>query len=85
MTAQEADRRAVTFADLDGRLFATAPEVAAIFGVDIRTVRRAIADGQIPGQKIGAWWYVPAQWIRQTALLEPASARPGPETSEARS
>jgi excisionase family DNA binding protein len=56
------------------RLFASVPEAAAILGVDPRTVRRAIADGQIPAFKVGVSWKVPTAWLRQAAELETAEA-----------
>ena len=37
-----------TLADLDGRNFATVGEAAAILEYDARTVRKGIADGDIP-------------------------------------
>jgi excisionase family DNA binding protein len=46
--------------ELRGRLFIGVPEAAAeVFEVDERTVRRAIADGQIPGVKIGNKTLIP--------------------------
>ena len=35
-------------ADLEGKLFATVPEVAVILRSDVRSIRRAIAAGEIP-------------------------------------
>jgi excisionase family DNA binding protein len=53
-------------ARLDGRLFATVTEVSAILSYDPqgRTVRRAIAAGEIPAIRAGSTWRVPTAWIR---------------------
>lgn len=46
--------------ELRGRLFLTVPEAAAeVFGVDERTLRRAITDGQVPGVKVGNKTLIP--------------------------
>jgi len=49
--------------DLDhlrGRLFIGVPEAARhVFEVDERTLRRAIADGQVPGVKVGVRTLIP--------------------------
>jgi excisionase family DNA binding protein len=52
-TAKEALRR------LDGRLFATVTETAAILRYDARTVRKAIEAGEIPAVRAGST-YLPA-------------------------
>lgn len=50
----------MTLAELQERLFIDVPEAAAqVFRVDERTVRRAIADGQIPGVKVGNKTLIP--------------------------
>lgn len=50
----------MTLDDLRGRLFVSVPEAAAeVFGLDERTVRRAIADGQVPGVKVGNKTLIP--------------------------
>ncbi|MEV4107745.1 helix-turn-helix domain-containing protein [Nonomuraea sp. NPDC049695] len=54
----------------DGRLFATVPETAGLFGADERTVRRAIKDGQIPAVQVGATYRVPVAWLRAQALVD---------------
>lgn len=65
----------LTLGDLDGRLFATVPEVARVLRYDERTVRRAIAAGQIPAVVAGVTHRVPVAWIRAQALLvSPSSA-----------
>ena len=51
--------------DLDGRLFASTTEAAAILdGLDPRTVRRAIATGEIPSRRVGNKLLVPVAWLR---------------------
>jgi hypothetical protein len=54
-----------------GRLFASVPETTAILGYDKlgRTVRRGIANGEIPAIRVGATWRIPIAWIREQALL----------------
>ena len=65
----------LTLDDLAGRLFATVPEVAVILRYDVRTVRRAIAAGEIPAVKAGATYRVPVAWLR-TQAQAPGSALP---------
>jgi excisionase family DNA binding protein len=55
---------------LDGRLFLTPAEVAALFDADPRTIRKAAQEGKIPGTKVGAFWKIPTSWVRQQAGLE---------------
>jgi hypothetical protein len=52
-----------------GRLFVTPQEVAAAFGMDERSIRRAIAAGQIPATKVGVFNQIPASWLRERAGL----------------
>jgi excisionase family DNA binding protein len=60
-----------------GQLFIGVPEAAALLGCDERTIRRALAKGEIPGQRLGARWAIPSVWLRQQAgLPEPAEAEP---------
>jgi excisionase family DNA binding protein len=63
---------ATTLHDLEGRNFATVPEVAGILRYDVRTVRRAINDGEIPAVKAGATYRVPVAWLRERAAGAPA-------------
>jgi hypothetical protein len=52
--------------DLDGRLFASTTEAAAILdGLDPRTLRRAIAAGEIPSRRVGNKLLVPVAWLRE--------------------
>jgi excisionase family DNA binding protein len=53
------------------RLFASVPEATRILGYDKlgRTVRRGIANGQIPATRVGATWRIPLKWLREQALL----------------
>jgi hypothetical protein len=58
----------MTLDDLGDRLFANAPEAAAILGRDPRTIRKAAEKGEIPGaHKLGAKWLFPVQWLREQA------------------
>lgn len=54
---------------LAGKLFATVTEASAILGYDKqgRTVRAAIAAGEIPGVRAGATWRIPVAWLRAQA------------------
>jgi len=56
---------------LRGKLFATVSETSVVLGVDIqgRTIRKAIAAGEIPAVRAGATWRVPVTWIRQQVQL----------------
>ena len=69
MTVKSADPRQV-LADLDGRLFATVPEVAVVLRSDVRSVRRAIAGGDIPFTPVGPRKLVPVKWLRAAAGLD---------------
>jgi excisionase family DNA binding protein len=55
--------------DLDGRIFATVPETSVVFRSDERSIRRAIAAGEIPATRTGRVWRVPVAWIREQAGL----------------
>jgi excisionase family DNA binding protein len=65
------DHGPIALEDLNGRSFACPWEVAAILRIDVRTVRRAIATGDIPSVKTGQQQFrIPAAWLRQAALAE---------------
>ena len=59
---------------LDGKLFATTTETAAILNYDSRTVRAAIEAGEIPSVRAGSTYRVPVAWIREQARLGGQSA-----------
>ncbi len=61
-------------AGLKGRLFATVPETAVVLRSDVRSVRRAIAAGEIPAQPVGPRKLVPVSWLRRAAGLETTEA-----------
>ena len=61
-------------ARLTGRLFATVPETAVVLRSDARSVRRAIAAGDIPAIPVGPRKLVPIAWLRQAAGLETTEA-----------
>ena len=63
-------------ADLQGKLFATVPEAAVVLRSDVRSVRRAIAAGDIPAIPVGPRKLVPTEWLRQAAGLETSEAGP---------
>lgn len=64
------------------RLFLGVPEVSAILRLDDRTVRSAVASGEIPGFKIGAQWHIPAAWVREQ-LGVPETPAPAEEQHDA--
>lgn len=56
----------MTPTDLDGKNFLEVPAAAeALGGVDERTLRRAISQGDVPAIRVGLKWLVPTPWIRQ--------------------
>ena len=55
---------------LSGQLFASVPEVALVLRSDPRSVRRAIAAGDIPCIPVGPRKLVPVTWLRQAAGIE---------------
>jgi hypothetical protein len=60
--------------DLGDRLFASAPETAAILGCDARTIRAEAEAGAIPARKAGVKWLIPVQWIREQAGISTGTA-----------
>jgi hypothetical protein len=55
--------------DLGDKLFASTTEAGAILGgTDPRTIRRAIAAGEIPGRRIGNKLMIPVAWLREQVL-----------------
>jgi excisionase family DNA binding protein len=66
-SAQEA------LARLNGKLFATTTEAGAVLRYNHRTVRAAIAAGQIPAVRVGSTWRIPTAWLlKQAAVASPA-------------
>jgi excisionase family DNA binding protein len=57
-----------------GKLFMTAPEVAELFRVDQRTLRRAIEDGQLDAVRIGNTTRIPTAALLRLAAIEPKGA-----------
>lgn len=56
--------------ELDGKLFASVPEAAAVLRSDPRSVRRSIAEGTIPAVPVGPRKLVPVKWLREAAGLD---------------
>ncbi|HEY2552423.1 MAG TPA: helix-turn-helix domain-containing protein [Streptosporangiaceae bacterium] len=54
---------------LRGRLFATVTEAAAILRYDPRTLRKAIADGDVPAVQAGPTYRIPTSWLYEQAGL----------------
>lgn len=52
---------------LDGRLFATTTETAAVIGYDRRTIIKGIEAGEIPAARVGATYRIPTKWIFEQA------------------
>lgn len=68
---------------LEGRLFATVTECAAIFHYDPRTIRKLIDAGAIPSVRHGATRRIPVVWI--TEQVQAGSQAPAaPRTKPAR-
>jgi excisionase family DNA binding protein len=64
-----------TQADLEGRLFLTVTELAALMQLDPRTVRRGIEDGSIPSIRVGRSTRIPVPKIRALiGLVDPTAA-----------
>lgn len=70
-----AARTLSTQADLEGRLFVTVTELAALMQLDPRTVRRGIEDGSIPSIRVGRSTRIPVPKIRALiGLVDPTAA-----------
>ena len=70
-----ATRTLRTQADLEGRLFVTVTELAALMQLDPRTVRRGIEDGSIPSIRVGRSTRIPVPKIRALiGLVDPTAA-----------
>jgi hypothetical protein len=41
------------------------PETAEATGMDVKTVRKQLESGKIPGERFGRIWKVPAWWINR--------------------
>jgi len=64
-----------TQADLEGRLFVTVTELAALMQLDPRMVRRGIEDGSIPSIRVGRSTRIPVPKIRALiGLVDPTAA-----------
>ena len=59
---------------LDGQLFASVPEVAALLRNDQQTIRDAIKRGDIPAVRTGQRWRVPTAWLRAQAQIGASDA-----------
>ena len=69
MAPRWSDAASEVLDDLRGRLFASVPEAAVVLRSDPRSVRRAIAAGDIPAVPVGPRKLVPVTWLRQAAGL----------------
>ena len=74
MTARESVSARDVLAELEGNLFASVPQAAAVLRSDPRSVRRSIAAGDIPATRVGPRSLVPVAWLRQAAGLETSEA-----------
>jgi excisionase family DNA binding protein len=52
---------------IEGRLFATVTETAAILSYHPETVRKAAAAGEIPSVRVGSSFRIPTAWLREQA------------------
>ena len=73
MTAQWSESARDVLDSLSGKLFASVPEAATVLRSDPRSVRRAIAAGDIPCTRVGPRALVPVRWLREVAGLETTS------------
>ncbi|MCW2888310.1 MAG: Helix-turn-helix domain [Streptosporangiaceae bacterium] len=69
----------MTLEELRERNFVNVAETAAFFGLDDRTVRRAIQTGQIPAQKIGTQMRIPVPALL-AMLAVPDAPAPAPSS-----
>lgn len=69
VTTREIGAASDVLAALKDKLFATVPETAVVLRSDVRSVRRAIAAGEIPAQAVGPRKLVPTAWLRKAAGL----------------
>jgi hypothetical protein len=65
-----ADEQREALAAIEGKLFASVPETARVLRSQERSIRRAIAAGDIPAVPLGPRKMVPTAWIRKAAGLE---------------
>lgn len=61
-------------ADGTGQDMVRAAKAAARLGVDSRTVKRAIAKGEIPGTRVGTLYLVNAAWLATVTSWAPQEA-----------
>jgi excisionase family DNA binding protein len=67
---------ALTIEELRAKLFVTATDVAALMGVDQRTVRRGIEDGAIPAVRLGRIYRIPVPaFLALCGLAEDSEAK----------
>lgn len=57
-----------------GQDMVRAAKAAAKLGVDSRTVKRAIAKGEIPGTRVGTLYLVNAAWLATVTSWAPQEA-----------
>ena len=57
------------FERIEGKLFATTTEAAAVLRCDARTLRKAIEAAEVPATKAGNTYRIPTAWLREQALL----------------
>jgi hypothetical protein len=72
VTTRETVAASDMLAALEGQVFATVPEAAVVLRSDARSVRSAIAAGDIPAQPVGPRKLVPVAWLRRAAGLDTA-------------
>lgn len=54
---------------LDNAPFFGLPDAAAFLGVDPRSLRKEVAEGNIPHTKIGPRVLIPTRWLREQAQI----------------
>ena len=67
MSSHPATGTASVIDALAGKLFASVPETAVVLRSDPRSIRRAIAAGDIPCTSVGPRKLVPTSWLLKAA------------------
>jgi excisionase family DNA binding protein len=68
----------MTAEDIGTRVFFAQSEVAELFGLDPRTVRRSVSDGEIPSKRYRGRVLIPGAWVREQLDGGPQEEQPSP-------
>jgi excisionase family DNA binding protein len=64
-TGQLKGAAALAALEARGELFGFPADVADVFGKDLKTVYRALENGEIPHTRIGQRYQIPVAWMRR--------------------